>query len=121
MARFLAATLLLLAAAADDPFEPLRTRARELMCWPSQVDATVAAAKAAAAALNRTCFWPDVDYNDPLDRADWRTFLHLGRTVTLIQAITAPGSPAFEDPALSTAAHCALDVWLAHGWVNQNW
>lgn len=130
MARvLLAAAALQLAARAasehdhDDPFELLRTRARTLMCWPpaDALTATAAAAAAVAATLNTSCFWPDVNYDDPSDRADWRTFTHLARVVTMVEAITAPGSPAFEDARLSSAAHCALDVWLAHGWTNTNW
>lgn len=110
----------LAAAASADPFEIMRERARALMCWPapSSVAATASAARGFAAALNATCFWPDVNYHDPTDRADWSTLTHLARTVTMVEALTAPGSPAFEDPALTQATHCALGVWLERGFTN---
>ena len=109
-----------LATPAGDPFADMRNRARALMCWPSQgeVASIAASAQSLAAKLNSSCYWDDVDYEDPTDRADWSTLTHLDRTVTMLEALTVPDSPTFQDPALTKDAHCALAVWLNHGFTN---
>jgi hypothetical protein len=127
----LAAALASAAAAAtaqpapDPDMLTILDRSRALFEWPAQsaLPDTVAAAKGYAAALNASCFWPDIDYNDPHDRANWLAFNHVGRVVTMVQAVTTPGSPAFEDTSLFQSAHCALDAWIFHEpeFVNDNW
>lgn len=107
---------------ASDPFSLMRARAQEIMCWPpqSEVASTATAALSLAASLNGSCCWSDINYNDPTDRADWSTQSHLDRTLTMLEALTVPGSPVFEDKALTASAHCALAVWLDHGFTNTN-
>ena len=106
---------------AGDDMATVRDRARHAFGWTSaDIGATVASAMGFAKALNATCYWPDIDYFST-DRANWLTEAHLDRVETMVQALTTPGSPAFEDAALSTAAHCALGVWLARHFTNSNW
>jgi len=122
--RVLAAAAALVAAAAyaDPDIDAVVARSRAVL-WPAPaaLPAAAASARALAASLNATGFWPDINYDDPHDRADWDTVNHASRVVAMTQALTAPGSPAFEDAALSRATHLALDVWLAHNWQNDNW
>lgn len=121
-----AAALLALALASSDPdMDTVLERSRVLFGWPapSGIAATVAAAKGWASSLNATGYWSDINYNDPQDRADWLAYQHVGRVVTMVQAVTVPGSPVFDDAALSASMHLALDAWIFHKpeFVNQNW
>ena len=121
--RLLFLSLLCLHAARADDIDKIRQASLALFCYPaaSALPQVAAAAEGFARSLNASGFWPDVDYNDPHDRADWKTITHLSRALTMVQAIATPGSPAYENAALSTSAHLALDVWLVHRWVNDNW
>jgi hypothetical protein len=110
------------AAAADPDIDAVAARSRAgLWPLPDQLAGAAATARSYAGSLNASCFWPDINYNDPGDRAAWSTANHASRVSAMTQALTAPGSPAFEDAALTAATHCALDVWLTHNWVNDNW
>lgn len=122
MARVVALALFCVAARADD-LETVRLRALTLFAYPSAaaLPAVVAEARALQRLLNASFYFTDIDYDDPTDRADWKTFVHLGRVNTFVQALTAPGSAAFEDAALSAAAHGALAVWTARRFTNTNW
>lgn len=82
--------------------------------------ATVAQARSLLARLNATFYWPDVDYFDKT-RANWLTIQHLSRVATLVQAVTAPASSAFDDAALLAGVSGALDVWLTRHFTNPNW
>jgi chondroitin AC lyase len=104
-----------------DDMAVVRDRARHAFGWTTaDISTTVTAAKGFAKALNATCYWPDIDYFST-DRANWLTEAHLDRVQTMVQALTKPGSPAFEDAGISTAAHCALGVWLDRHFTNSNW
>lgn len=108
--------------APDPDIETVLERSRVIFGWPAadDIEAVVATAKQNANSLNATCYWPDIDYYDQ-NRANWLTFTHLGRVTPIIQAVTAPYSPVFEDAALLSKAHCALDVWLNRDFTNPNW
>ena len=109
-------------AASDPDIDAVAARSRVgLWPLPDQLAAAAATARGLARALNASCFWPDINYDDPGDRADWSTANHASRVSAMTQALTAPGSPAFEDAALSAATHCALGVWLKYNFQNQNW
>jgi hypothetical protein len=126
-----AAALVVLASArgslvVDPDMDAVLERSRQLFGWPaaSEIPATVAAAKGWAASLNATGYWSDINYNDPHDRADWLAYNHVGRVVTMVQALTVPGSPVFDDPALSAKTHLALDAWIFYPGglrTNDNW
>jgi chondroitin AC lyase len=108
----------------DDPdMDTVSLRLLQNQQWPSSesLPGVVSQAKALAASLNASCYWPTINYNDPGDRADWLTFTHLTNVHLMTQALTTPGSPSFEDPTLSSATHCALDVWLDRHFTNENW
>ena len=99
--------LLALAAAQPDPFAVLRSRSRQLFY------STAAAPEASSflAKLNGSCFWPDINYHDQT-RANWAAITHVDRLLTMVQALTTPGSPSFESAALTTGTHCALGAWI---------
>ena len=102
-------SLLLIAAARGDDFSTVRDRTRAL--FVASGAATAAAARSHLAALNATCFWPDIDYFDR-GRAIWAPSAHITRVQTMVQALASWGSPLFDEPALAQGAHCALGVWL---------
>ena len=106
-----------------DDMSIVRERVRSRL-WPAADDlpSIVANARQLSQSLNATCFWPDIDYAQQ-DRANWAAITHLQRVSVFTAAVTTPGSPAFEDAALSTALHCALGVWIFRkpAFSNPNW
>ena len=108
---------------SDPELDTIALRVLEAQLWPPASELPSVAAQAAqlVATLNASCYWPSIDYNDPGDRADWRTFVHVTNVNLMAQALTTPGSPSFEQAALSTALHCALGVWLDRDFQNENW
>lgn len=123
--------LLLARTASGDDLETVRLAALRLFAWPAAAELPAVAREAAAlaAALNASYQWPDLNYTDAQDRADWSAFNHLGRVVTLAQAYATPGSPSFEQAALAAPLHGALAVWISCRFdgsgppclVNSNW
>lgn len=107
----------------DPDMDTVIMRILESQQWATQASlpSIAAQSKTLASGLNATCYWPNIDYNDPSDRADWKTFVHLTNVHLMVQALTTPGSPVFEDAALSVSTHCALDVWLDRDFANDNW
>jgi len=102
------------AAARDDPIDDVRQRLLDLLCLPSPVtnaSALAAGADALQHSLRPNGTWADVDYDDPQDRALWRTYAHLERTATMIQAATWPLSPLYAQPSLFNASRRALLTW----------
>jgi hypothetical protein len=74
-----------------------------------------------AAALNGSCFWPDINYEDE-NRAMWDTVIHLSpRTTALIAAVTDPSSSLYGNATVLRKAICALNVWLVYQFQNPNW
>lgn len=110
------------AASVGDDMETVRLNALRLFCWPApdQLANVASSARSLALSLNASFYWSDINYDDPHDRADWRTITHLQRVQTIVEAYATPGSPAFEDPALAPFMHGALGVWLARHFVNDN-
>ncbi|UJR38527.1 hypothetical protein I4U23_031195 [Adineta vaga] len=45
----------------------------------------------------------------------------MSRVTVMLQALTAPGSPAQNHTKLSSAARCVLHVWLVNDWEDLNW
>ena len=126
MLRFFLVSIYAACFVRADDLETVRLNALTLFGWPSpsSLPSVVAEAASFQKTLNSTTFrWPDIDYHDPSDRANWRSFVHVGRVVTLVQALTTPGSSVFEDAALTIAAHGALGAWIfaEKPFVNDNW
>ena len=109
--------------AEQDDLEKVRLATLAEFCWPaaSALPTVVAQARAWASTLNASGLWPDINYNDPGDRANWQTLTHLDRVQSMAAALATPGSTAFEQPALSSATHLALGAWLEHRFTNENW
>src|ERR1700722_16194364 len=98
-------------------------RARTLNAiWPdtASLPAAVAAAKGFASTLNSTCYWPDINYFDE-QRANWPALNHIARVEKLVEALTQPNSPIFDDKVMTAKMSCALDVWLTRNFTNSNW
>ena len=112
------------AGIAADP--DMATVAQRLLAdreWVPAAALPVAAAQAQALAaqLNATCYWPNIDYYSSQDRANWPAAAHLSNVRLMAQALATPGSPVFDELALAASTHCALGVWLARKFSNQNW
>lgn len=108
---------------ADD-VDVIRARARALFQPPADDLPSVALqANKTLASLNSTCYFPDLNYYDSYDRANWDAINHLSRLNVMVQALTSPGSPSFDAPFLTTAVHCTLGAWIFHNphFTNQNW
>lgn len=120
----LTAALLLPLLARADVFAIVRARALAAYVYPpaDSLPALAAAVTASARALNASCFWPDIDYNDKT-RAAWGAITHVDRVKDLAVAVSTPGSPVLDDAALLERMHCALDAWIFHYpvFTNPNW
>ena len=90
--------------------------------WPDSADmaATVQQAISFVPLLNSSCYFSDIDYSDR-NMAKWPAVTHAERVTIMIQALTAPSSPIFQDANVTSAMKCALDVWLIRRFVNPNW
>ena len=115
-----AAMALAVAVAQSDMDAVYACVVAQLRPTDARLNTTVADARAYLARLNATYYWPDVNYTDQT-RADWLTMVHLSRVATMVQAVSTPRSPAFDDAALLAGISGALDVWLARKFTNPNW
>ena len=112
------------ASASADDLATVRQRLLDLLCYPSlssNITALAAEAKTYAANLLPNATWPDIDYNDYNDRADWKTDAHIVRTNVLVQASSWPASPLYGDVAIFNASRRALLTWSQQDWQNSNW
>lgn len=64
--------------------------------------------------------WPDIDYANT-DRGGWRTYEHLGRTLSMARAYRAAGHPLEGNPSLDAAIVTAIEHWTNADYVNANW
>lgn len=117
-------TLSLLHLARGDDFSVVRERVLETSIWPapSSLPALASTANATAHALNASCLWPDINYEDQT-RANWQAIIHLNRVQAIVLAATTPGSPSFESAFLMERLHCSLDAWIFRFpvFTNPNW
>ena len=107
---------------SNDDIAIIRERVLELMIWPSDNDtaSVVQSALAYTQALNSSCYWPDINYEDK-SIVVWDAAKHMDRVTTMLQALTVHGSTVRNDTKMRLAAHCALNVWLTNDWQNPNW
>lgn len=108
---------------AQLPMDVVRARLLAAFCYvPARaLNSSAAEALALARSLQPNHTWPDVNYNDPHDRALWQTLAHLSRTQLLVAAWATPGSPVRGVGALASAARNALAWWLEADPHNDNW
>lgn len=64
--------------------------------------------------------WPDINYKDT-SRTGFQHREHLEHMVDLSRAYKKPGSPFYQDMNVKKATMAALDFWLAHDFICQNW
>ncbi|CAF1601460.1 unnamed protein product, partial [Didymodactylos carnosus] len=122
--QFLVALVITVIATAtpQDDFAIVRENVLKIMLWPTpdQLPATLAQAAANLSILDlNTCQWPDLNYTTR-GPENWDPVLHMFRISTMTAALTVPGGMT-NDTALSSAIHCALEVWLEQDWQNPNW
>jgi len=110
-----------LAAGADD-VATVRARVLAELLWaPGAPLATPAEAAAWAASLRANGTWPDIVYDDPADRTNWKAAAHTARVQALAAAVARPGGALFRDAASFGAARRALAGWLALDPPCDNW
>jgi chondroitin AC lyase len=110
------------ARSPNDDIAIIRERVLKLMIWPTDdnIPATVQRALSYTETLNRSCYWPDINYHDK-SIVLWDTAKHMDRIITMLQALTVNGSTAQNNTRMRMAVHCALNVWLTNDWLNPNW
>jgi chondroitin AC lyase len=112
-----------LAAAASAPSAEERSdlqTVRQRMCDLLHKPVTKAELTDAMAHLRDDGSWSDLDYAS-VTPSTWPPRLHLERMAVMARALTTPGDPDYDQPALKKATFSALDYWLAHDFQNPNW
>jgi hypothetical protein len=116
-----AATLfvLSLSGACSDDMATVRERLLSLLCLPlpGQIPGVIAQAGRYESHLLPNGTWPDIDYNDPGDRAVWKTAQHLDRVVSMAQAAAVGAGGG----TLANATRLALGWWSTADPQNSNW
>ena len=64
--------------------------------------------------------WPDIDYED-VSRTGFEHSDHLSHMLTLGRALQKPGSNFYKDQAVKKAVSSALDFWIEHDFICENW
>ncbi|MEX2640040.1 MAG: polysaccharide lyase family 8 super-sandwich domain-containing protein [Balneolales bacterium] len=64
--------------------------------------------------------WPDIDYID-VSRNAFEHSRHLNNMLVLSRAYRKPDSRHYEDPELKRKMASALDYWLEHDFICENW
>jgi chondroitin AC lyase len=64
--------------------------------------------------------WPDINYQD-VSRTGFQHKDHLENMLALSRAYKKPESKYYQKPEVKKAASAALDFWLAHDFICENW
>lgn len=64
--------------------------------------------------------WPNIDYED-VSRTGFRHADHLSNMLNLSRAFRHPGSSLHRDPSLRQTILSALDFWIRHDFLCENW
>jgi chondroitin AC lyase len=64
--------------------------------------------------------WPDINYIDTT-RTGFQHSQHLAHMLDLSRALKKPGSKFYHDPSVKKTVSSALDFWIAHDFICQNW
>lgn len=64
--------------------------------------------------------WPDINYED-VSRTGFQHSQHLTHMLVLARAYKKPGSSYFHDAKVKKAVASALDFWLEHDFISDNW
>ena len=99
---------------ADDDIRIIRQRLMTEIIWPAKenLSATATDAVSYTHALNSSCYWSDIDYQDK-NISNWSLFAHMLRITVMLQALTAPGSPVQNHTKLSTASSVCSECMVS--------
>ncbi len=64
--------------------------------------------------------WPDINYQD-VSRTGFQHSKHLQYLFDVARAYKKPASPFYQKPEVKKAVSIALDFWLAHDFICDNW
>ncbi|MBT1703539.1 polysaccharide lyase family 8 super-sandwich domain-containing protein [Chryseosolibacter indicus] len=64
--------------------------------------------------------WGSINYKD-VSRTGFQHSEHLTNMLELSRALKKKGSPFYKNQEVSKAAHAALDFWIAHDFICDNW
>jgi chondroitin AC lyase len=117
-------SMALRAAVADD-FATLKANAITVIL-PSAQDLPVlqrvdAEVDALPSMLNASGLFPDVNYDDPDDRSEWLTALHLQRCLMMATAASSNHSRHFANATVIAAGKLCSRTWAQHNWISSNW
>ena len=76
--------------------------------------------KALIQSIRQDGSWPDIDYKD-VSRTGFQHSRHLQNMFALSRAFKKQGSPCYQNPDLKKVTLSALDFWLQHDFICDNW
>lgn len=65
-------------------------------------------------------YWPNINYED-VSRTGFEHSVHLQNMLTLARAYRKPSSPLYNNPTIKKAVSSALDFWINHDFICDNW
>lgn len=102
---------------ADSELEILRKRVIAEMMAPEVNEAHV---RELISSIHPDGTWPGIDYVD-VSNTGFQHAQHLANMVEMSLAFKKKGTKLKADPKLKKAIYLALDYWLAHDFICQNW
>lgn len=114
---FVLASVLNIQAAPDTDIELIRSRIVSEMMAPEVDDIRI---KELITTLRKDGTWPGINYED-VARTGFEHTRHLGNLMQMSRAYKKKGSALKGKKELKVAIHSALDFWLAHDFICDNW
>ncbi len=102
---------------ASEDFEQIRQKVRAELLAPEVQENRI---RELMSALRPDGTWPGIDYQD-VSNTGFQHSRHLNQLVELSRAYRKKGTPLGGDPGLKKTIDRALDYWLAHDFLCQNW
>lgn len=102
---------------ASKDLETIRERVIEDLLEPPIQEARI---KSLLASIKSDGSWPEIDYKD-VSRTGFRHSSHLDNMFELARAYKKPGSPWYQNPVTKEVTLSALDFWLQHDFISDNW
>lgn len=102
---------------AVDDLEVIRNRVIGDLLEPGVNEAEV---RSMVATMRPNGSWPTINYED-VSRTGFQHVRHLHNVLDLGRAYRKPGSPLYHNEDVKKAAFVALDFWLAHDFISDNW
>lgn len=102
---------------ASQDLEIIRQRVIDDLLQPPVDEGSI---RALLKSIKQDGSWADIDYKD-VSRTGFQHARHLTNMFELSRAYRKPDSPWFQHPQVKDAALSALDFWLQHDFICDNW